>query len=289
VAGTRTREPAKGDEDVTVNAYFTPESLEEALSLKAQYGYDLHVIAGGTLMMPQINDGLFFPETVMGLRCAGMDTVTKNGSTIIGAAATMTQMEAETGQPILQEAAHSIGGWAVRNMATAGGNLFNQPPYGDFCVALLALDTQVKIQSVTSERVVDLNEFMTVGRQLAADELITELHVPNPSGLTAFRKFGRRKANTATIVTVAAQINVADGVISKTRIALGGADRVPMRSPAAEAVLHNALASQETIEAAAAAAAEASNPVSDAVASEWYRRQMVMVQLKRTLSEMLGV
>ncbi len=56
MAETRTREPAKGDEDVTVNAYFTPESLEEALGLKAQYGYDLHVIAGGTLMMPQIND-----------------------------------------------------------------------------------------------------------------------------------------------------------------------------------------------------------------------------------------
>jgi xanthine dehydrogenase small subunit len=280
---------AKGDEDVTVNAYFTPESLAEALSLKAQYGYDLLVIAGGTLMMPQINDGLFFPEMVMGLRRAGMDTVTRNGSTVIGAAATMAQMEAEAGQPILQEAAHSVGGWAVRNMATAGGNLFNQPPYGDFCVALLVLGSQVKIQSANSERVVDLNEFMTGGRQLAADELITELHVPNPGGLTAFHKFGRRKANTATIVTVAAQIDMADGVIRSARIALGGADRVTMRSRAAETVLNNAPATQETIEAAASAAAEASNPVTDAVASEWYRRQMVKVQLRRTLSGMLGI
>lgn len=274
---------------MTVNAYFTPESLEEALSLKAQYGYDLHVIAGGTLMMPQINDGLFFPETVMGLRHAGMDTVTKNGTTTIGATATMTQIETEAGQPILQEAAHSVGGWAVRNMATAGGNLFNQPPYGDFCVALLALDAKVKIQSAASERVVDLDEFMTGGRQLEADELISELHVPNPSGQSAYHKFGRRKANTATIVTIAAQVDMAGGIISDARIALGGADRVPMRSTAAEAVLINAPASLETVETAAAAAAEASSPVTDAVASEWYRRQMIMVQLKRTLSGMLGL
>lgn len=274
---------------MTINAYFTPESLEEALGLKAQYGYDLHVIAGGTLMMPQINDGLFFPETVMGLRRAGMDRIVENGSIVIGAGATMSQIEAESGQPILQEAAHSIGGWAVRNMATAGGNLFNQPPQGDFCVALLALEARVKIQSASSERLVDLNAFMIGGRQLAADELITEFQVPHPSGRTAYRKFGRRKANAMTIVTAAAQLDVSDGVIDKARVALGGADRVPMRSAAAEAVLNKAPATAESIAAAANAAAKASNPVSDAVASEWYRRQMVKVQLKRTLSEMLGV
>ncbi len=274
---------------MTINAYFTPESLPEALSLKAAHGHDLHVIAGGTLLMPQINDGLFFPQMVMGLRRAGMDTISMNGAGVIGATATMTQMEAQTRYPILQEAAHSIGGWAVRNMATVGGNLFNQPPYGDFCVALLALDTKLKIQSANSERMVDLNQFMTGGRQLEAGELITELHIPHHRGQTAFRKFGRRQANAATIVTVAAQIDVADGNIKNARIALGGADRVAMRSPAAEAVLNDAPLAPGTVAAAAAAAAAASNPITDAVASEWYRRQMIEVQLKRTLSEMLGV
>lgn len=274
---------------MTINAYFTPESLQEALNLKARYGHDLHVIAGGTLLMPQINEGLFYPEMVMGLRRAGMDTVTMNGASVIGAAATMTQMETQTRYPILQEAAHSVGGWAVRNMATVGGNLFNQPPFGDFCVALLALDTKLKIQSADSERMVDLNEFMTNGRVLEAGELIVELHVPNPNGLTAFRKFGRRQANTATIVTVAAQINVVDRVVKGARIALGGVEQVAIRSYVAEAILNNAPISQEIVAEAAAAAAKASNPITDAVATEWYRRQMIEVQLKQTLSEMLGV
>lgn len=274
---------------MTINAYFTPESLEEALNLKASHGFDLHVIAGGTLLMPQINDGHFFPAMVMGLRRAGMDSVTLNGATIIGATTTMSQMEAQTRHPILQTAARAIGGWAVRNMATVGGNLFNQPPYGDFCVALLALGAQIKINSASSERFVDLNTFMIGGRQLAADELITEIHVPDHSGLAGYHKFGRRKANAATIVTVAAQLDVADGVIQSARVALGGADNVAKRSPAAEAVLNNAPVSSATIAETAAAAAAASNPITDATASSWYRRQMIDVQLKRLLSEMLGI
>jgi CO/xanthine dehydrogenase FAD-binding subunit len=202
---------------VTVRTYFTPDSLDEALSLKAQHGFDLHVIAGGTLLMPQINEGLFFPELVMGLRNAGMDKLTLNGSGVLGATSTMSQMIAQTRYPILQEAAKGIGGWAVQNMATIGGNLFNQPPYGDLSVALLALDAKVKIQSASSERaapsvrVVDLNEFLTGGRHMEANELVTEIHIPNQSGVTGFKKLGTRAASAATIVTVAAQIDHVDG------------------------------------------------------------------------------
>jgi CO/xanthine dehydrogenase FAD-binding subunit len=275
---------------VTVRTYFTPESLEEALALKASHGYDLHVIAGGTLLMPQINEGLFFPELVMGLRNAGMNRVNFNGSGAIGAAATLSQMEEQTRYPILQEAARSIGGWAVRNMATVGGNIFNQPPYGDFCVALLALGSQVKIQSASAERTVDLNKFLIGGRQLAADELVTEIVIPEQSGKAAFKKFGPRQGSPATIVSVAAQIDVVDGVVTGARVALGGADTTARRFPEAEVVLVNAsLNDVETLAAkASAAAAEASKPITNPVASEWYRRRMIDVQLKHLLSELLG-
>jgi CO/xanthine dehydrogenase FAD-binding subunit len=281
---------------VTVNNYFTPDSLEEALKLKASYGYDLHVIAGGTLLMPQINEGLFFPETVMGLRSAGMDKVTLNGATdasgvgVIGAAATLSQMVEQAHYPILQEAAQSIGGWAVRNMATVGGNLFNQPPYGDFAVALLALGAKIKIQSTSADRVVDLNEFMTGGRHLEANELVTHILIPEQSGQAAFNKFGPRKGSASTIVSVAANIDAADSVIKSARVALGGADTTARRSPEAEAVLNGASLddADELASKAGAAAAQASKPMDNAVASAWYRRQMIEVQLKRLLSNLLS-
>ncbi|TJX12575.1 MAG: xanthine dehydrogenase family protein subunit M, partial [Mesorhizobium sp.] len=43
----------------------------------------------------------------------------------------------------LAKAARAVGGPAIRNMATVGGNLFAPSPYGDFAVALLALDATV--------------------------------------------------------------------------------------------------------------------------------------------------
>ena len=278
---------------MTIKNYFTPESLEEALRLKASHGYDLHVIAGGTLLMPQINDGLFFPELVMGLRRAGMDSVQLNGGGTIGATATMSQMEAQSAYPVLQTAARGIGGWAVRNMATVGGNLFNQPPYGDFAVALLVLDAQVKIQSLSGERLEDLHDFLVGGRQLAAAELVTELQIPASNGRCAYAKFGPRQSSAATIVSVAARLDVGGGVVQTARVALGGADTTARRSPAAEAVLAGASAgtpaeAADLAAAAAAAAAEASNPITNAVATAWYRRRMIEVQLRHLLSELLG-
>lgn len=273
---------------MTLKSYFTPESLEEALQLKAKHGPELMVMGGGTIVMHLINDGHLFPEMVMGLRRAGMDEVKVNGTAIIGATATMSQMTALASYPMLQQSAQAVAGWAVRNMGTVGGNLFARAPYGDFGVALLALDAQVKIQSAGHERTISLEAFYASGRQLAADELITQIHVPKPAGVTQFHKFSRRQANAPTIIAVAAQVVLQDGRVTKARIALGGADQTPIHSPAAEAALIDAPFSEETIQAAAAAAAEASHPITDAVASQWYRRQMIAVQLRRTLTSMMG-
>ena len=61
----------------------------------------------------------------------------------IGATVTMAQIASHPALSFLQPVALSIGGPAVRNMATVGGNLFAPYPYGDFAVALLALGAEV--------------------------------------------------------------------------------------------------------------------------------------------------
>ena len=48
----------------------------------------------------------------------------------------------------LAKAARAVGGPAIRNMATVGGNLFAPAPYGDFAVALLALDAVAETRIV---------------------------------------------------------------------------------------------------------------------------------------------
>ncbi|HJS30150.1 MAG TPA: FAD binding domain-containing protein, partial [Anaerolineales bacterium] len=186
------------------NAYYQPQSVDSALDLIAQHGPSLLIIAGGTLAMPLINDGVSFPDAVLSLRHTGLDYIrSEEGYVALGAAVRMSQVIAWDGIPMLSQAARQIGGWAIRNMATAGGNLFAPPPAGDFAVALLALDARLRIVSPSGERKLPLRDFYTgfMTTALAPAELVTEIQVPWPEGRTAYTKVGRRHANTPAIVT----------------------------------------------------------------------------------------
>ena len=70
---------------MAIKNYFQPQSLDEAVSLLAEHGPSLLVMAGGTIAMPLINEGISLPEQVMGLRQADTDRSTREvpeGSTM---------------------------------------------------------------------------------------------------------------------------------------------------------------------------------------------------------------
>jgi CO/xanthine dehydrogenase FAD-binding subunit len=274
---------------VAVKEYLLPRSLDEATSLLAERGPSLLVIAGGTLAMPLINEGISMPEHVMGLRCAGLDQVTRsNGTLVIGATTTMTTMCHYTEIPLLCDAASNVAGWAIRNMGTVGGNLFAPPPAGDFATALLALDAQVKLVSrAGGERRLPLGEFYTgfLTNVLQPAELLAEIRVPMPVGRTVFLKFGRRHANTPAVVTVAAHVLLDGGKVRDARIALNAVGPHPVRARRAEASLIGSALTRESIAKAASEAAEECQPFTDAIASEWYRRKMAAVYVDRALSQ----
>ncbi len=276
---------------MAVQTYFTPQSLDEAVGLLAKHGPSLLVMAGGTVTMPLINEGISTPDQVMGLKQVGLDAVSVgNGVVSIGATTTLTSIVALSAIPMLQEAATSTAAWTIRNMGTVGGNLFVPPPAGDLAVALLALDAQVKLVSSGGERVVPLAQFWSgwMSTVMAEDELLTEIQVPIPEGETAYLKYGRKHANTPAIVTVAAHIVSDGGIVSKARLALGAVGPHPIRAIEAEAVLVGSSLDKATIATAATVAADASEPFTDAVASEWYRRRMLKVYVGRALSQIAG-
>ena len=61
----------------------------------------------------------------------------------------------------------AVGGPAIRNMATVGGNLFAPAPYGDFAVALLALDATVHTTAGRSR-----HRRVPAGRDRACDAIV---------------------------------------------------------------------------------------------------------------------
>jgi CO/xanthine dehydrogenase FAD-binding subunit len=276
---------------VTVATYFQPRSLAEALGLLDAHGPELLVIAGGTVAMPLINDGISLPTLAMGLRAAGLGGIERRGDELhIGATATITQLLEQDHLPMLGDAARRTGGWAVRNMGTVGGNLFTPPPGGDIATALLALNARVTLSGSRGTRSVPLTEFYTgfMTNAMAPDELVSSLVVPIEPGRNTFVKFGRRQDNTPAVVTVAVHATLDGDVVRACRIALGSAGPHPIRSSAAEAAVVGRVLDDEALAAASTAAADTCAPVTDGLASDWYRRRMVGLFVGRALRELSG-
>ncbi len=272
---------------MTVSSYFQPASVPEAIALLAEHGSELLVIAGGTVAMPLINEGISLPAKVMGLRNVGINRVELSGGRLwVGATATLTALTGQPHVPLLAEAARHTASWQVRNMGTIGGNLFTPPPGGDVATALLALDAQVEVVGRGGVRLLPLDGFWTgfMTTVLAPDELVVRVAVPVTTDRHAFLKFGRKSANTPAVVTVAARAAIDGDLVADARVALGAAGPHPLRSAGAEAALIGRRVTPAVIAEAAAAAMADAQPFSDSVASEWYRRRMVGVMVERALA-----
>ena len=98
---------------------------------------------------------------------------------------------------------------------------------------------------------------------LAHGELITGVDLPPLvfAARSRYRKVGDRASYAFALVSVAAALDVADGVVRDVRLALGGVAHKPWRAWQAEAALRGAPASKETFRRAAAAELAAAEPL----------------------------
>jgi CO/xanthine dehydrogenase FAD-binding subunit len=274
---------------MSVDHYHRPETLGDALALRADHGSSLTVVSGGTITMPQINEGHIRPDRVMDLRGLDLDTVEASDGTLsLGATLTYTDVIERVDDDLLTAAAEHCGGWAVRNVGTIGGNFFGPPPYGDFATALLARDAELRLQRRGGERWVPLTEFYTGpgSTVLEDDEILTEIRLTAEAGDTAYLKQTRCQEPTPAVVTVAATVRRENGSVSAVRIGLNGAGPYPLRAEAAEEIVADGELENGTIEAATEAAVEAADPPTDAVASDWYRQRMIDTHVSRALTQL---
>ena len=131
---------------LTVDTY---QTLAEAAG---QMNQDTRFLGGGTLVMRDVNYGASgFSRIVRSLDPQARAISASGNGVRIGAAVTMSQIIAHADTAALAPAARSVGGPAIRNMATVGGNLFAAHPYGDLATALLAADATVEWADGRSE------------------------------------------------------------------------------------------------------------------------------------------
>jgi carbon-monoxide dehydrogenase medium subunit len=276
-----------------------PDGVEDCLRALAAHGPEAKLLAGGTDLLPQLKNGLLQPRCVVDLsRIVRLRTLDHGGGggLSLGAAVTARELERDRGvqarYPALAESGALIGSVQVRNLATVGGNLCNAAPSADMAPPLLALEADAVIAGHGGERRVPLSAFFTDVRRtvLAPDELLLELVIPAPaprSGGSYLRHTPRRELDIA-VVGVASQLTLTDGVCARARIALAAVAPTPLRATAAEQALQGRPVTAELIEQAAGLAAEAARPISDQRGSAEFRRHLVRVLTRRTLTTALA-
>ena len=247
---------------------------------------DSRYLGGGTLVMRDVNEGeLSFSTIVRSVDRTLVRLETSGQRLVIGAGVTYATLLAERELQFLHPVARSIGGPAVRNMGTIGGNLFAPSPFGDLATALLALDATVLFQSDYSPRETPIEEFLA-GRARSFGALVLSVSFPRPGSHNAFRyrKIARVKPKGGSVVTIAAHLPLSGGRVQGARIAFGSMGPTPLRAKSAERALEGRPLDAASIAAAAAAALEGLSPSDDALASAWYRREIAGVHLRRLLS-----
>jgi len=265
----------------------------------ARHGSEAKLLAGGTDLLPQMKNALLKPAVVIDLsgvsRLRAIEPANGHGLRI-GAAVTARTLELDRAVrarfPSLAESGALVGSVQVRNLATLGGNLCNAAPSADMAPPLLALDAEAVITGPKGERRVPIGAFFTGVRRtvLAPDELLVELAMPAPgahSGGNYLRHTPRRELDIA-VVGVASQLTLANGVCTKVRIALAAVAPVPLRATAAEQALEGQAVTPERIARAADLAVEAARPISDQRGSADFRRHLVRVLTRRTLTTALA-
>jgi CO/xanthine dehydrogenase FAD-binding subunit len=107
---------------------------------------------------------------------------------------------------------------------------------------------------------------------------------PASSEAFRYRKIARIKPKGGSVITLAAHLPVSSGRIVGARVALGSMAPTPVRAGGAERALEGRSLDASTIGAAATAVVEGTSPGDNALASAWYRREIVGVHLRRLLS-----
>src|SRR6185437_11106995 len=189
---------------------------------------------------------------------------------------------------IVADGAGLIGSIQIRNLATVGGNLCNAAPSADVSPPLIAAGARAEIIGPDGTRSVPMDEFFLGPRRtvLGPTELLLGVWVPEPAARSGghYLRHTPRKEMDIAVVGVGSTITLDGERCADARIALGAVAPTPVRARGAEEALRGQVVSPDLIEEAARLAAEDARPISDVRGSAEFRRHLVAVLTRRTLT-----
>jgi len=281
-----------------IEALYEAESPSHAVELLVKYP-EARIIAGGSDVLIEIRSGKLAGCTLVSIQkldeLRGI-TIDSDDAVRIGALTSISHITKDPliqkFIPVLAEAAETIGGPQLRNIATIGGNVCNGVTSADTASTLLAFDAVMEYLGRGGKRLVPIKEhYVAAGKtSLAHEEILTAIIIPKESYENCFGhyiKYAMREVLDIATLGCSANVRLSKDrkIIEHLRLAYGVAGPVPMRSPSAEAAAAGKPVNEETINAAAEAVAADIKPRTSWRASAGFRLHLAAELARRTIRE----
>jgi aerobic carbon-monoxide dehydrogenase medium subunit len=275
--------------------YEAPTTVDEAIRLLTEYGYDSKILAGGQSLLPMMKFRIAAPAVLIDVN--GIEDLKGwrevDGKLRIGALVRHAELEHATElnekYPLLSRTARWIADPPIRNRGTICGSLVHADPGSDWGTAMIALRAEVEAQGPEGSRLIPIDEFLvdTFATSLNENELAVAVHVPTPNGPVAARYMKlERRAGDFAIAALAVHVVLGnDGRVAEVGIGIGASGPIPLRAAKAEAALLGQPLTEETIAAASKLVPEDAEPQDDLRGTAAYKRDLLRVFAVRALRE----
>ena len=272
-----------------------PRSVDEAIELLAQHGDEARALGGGTTLIILMKQRtVHYPYLVDLQSIPGLDEISKESDGVrIGALATHRSVELSPLIrdlfPAVAEAFSKIGNVRVRQTASVGGNLAHADYRLDPPPLLLVLGTVVNAMGPNGSRSIPIKDFFRGLYETALEtgELIVDVKIPfmPPDSKAVYLRYSSLSGNDWPCLGVAALAIRQDGRFQELRLALGGVAATPLLIEGLDLVKDQSV-DDSVIDNLLAVVDEQISPSSDMRGSEWYKRKMVRVFVKKAILQL---
>jgi CO/xanthine dehydrogenase FAD-binding subunit len=279
--------------------YHIPHTVDEALALLAQYDGQAQVIAGGTDLLLDIQQGNHPPvEALIDItKIKELTDIASNSNELtLGAGVTHNAIvaypEIRSRATCMAESCGVVGGPQVRNVATIGGNVAHALPAADGTLSLVALRAQAEVASPEGRTWYDINDlFLGPGKSRidTTRQLLTRFRfrLAQSGEASAFNRIMRPQGVALPILGCAVWVKLDKSLerFEDVSIALGPVRPTPTRVTGVETSLRGQSNDAETIRQAALMARESLSPrTSKYRATAEYRTEMIELLVRESLS-----
>ena len=272
-----------------------PRSVDEAIKLLAKHGDDARPIGGGTTLIILMKQrALHYPYLVDLQSVSGLDQISRESDGVrIGALATHRSVELSPpirqSFPVVAEAFSKIGNVRVRQTASVGGNLAHADYRLDPPPPLLVLGAVVNALGPNGSRSIPIKDFFRGLYETALEpgELIVDIKIPfmPPDSKAVYLRYSSLSGNDWPCLGVAALAIRQDGRFQELRLALGGVAATPLLIEGLDLVKDRSV-DDRVMDKLLDVVDEQISPSSDMRGSEWYKRKMVRVFVKKAILQL---